>query len=40
MGIIRSFFVGFFTVFFAKMFYYKMRDRDRVLEEIARNTRK
>ncbi len=40
MGIIRSFFVGFFAVFFAKTLYYKHRDQTRLLEEIARNTRR
>ncbi len=40
MGIVRSFFVGFFAVFFAKSLYYKHRDHTRLLEEIARNTRK
>ena len=40
MGIVKSFFVGFFTVFFAKTLYYKHRDQTQLLKEIADNTRK
>jgi hypothetical protein len=38
--ILKSFFIGFFTVFFYKSHVYKQRDRDRVLEQIMRNTQK
>ncbi len=38
--ILKSFLIGFFAVFFYRQHQYKQRDRDRMLEEIARNTRK
>jgi hypothetical protein len=38
--ILKSFFIGFFAVFFYKSYQYKQRERDRLLAEIARNTRK
>jgi hypothetical protein len=38
--ILKSFFIGFFAVFFYKSHVYKQRDRDRVLEQIMRNTQK
>lgn len=38
--ILKSFFIGFFAVFFYKSYQYKQRERDRVMEEIARNTLK
>jgi hypothetical protein len=38
--ILKSFFIGFFAVFFYKSHVYKQRDRDRVLEQIMRNTSK
>jgi len=38
--ILKSFFIGFFTVFFYKQYAYRQRARDRALEQIARNTRK
>jgi hypothetical protein len=38
--VLKSFFIGFFAVFFYKSHAYKQRDRDRVLEQIMRNTQK
>jgi hypothetical protein len=39
-SILKSFFIGFFTVFFYKSHVYKQRERDRWMQEISQNTRK
>ena len=38
--ILKSFFIGFFAVFFYKQYAYKQRARDRVQEQIMKNTQK